>query len=126
MKAALIVVRTLMGLLFLFSSIVFFFKLYTAPEITGNLRIFNDGMVASLYLLPLVKITELTCGIAFLSGRFVPLATVVITPVIINILMVHIFLDPKGLPVALFLVMANGFIAYYHRGLYKPLLKMKS
>jgi uncharacterized membrane protein YphA (DoxX/SURF4 family) len=113
-----------MGLLFLFSSITFLFKLYTPPELTGNLKIFFEGLAASVYILPTVKITELICSIAFLTGRLVPLAAVLITPIIINIFMVHTFLDTKGLPVALFLVLANAFVVYYYREVYKTLFKI--
>ena len=126
MKIALIIVRSLMGLLFLFSSITFFFKLITPPELTGAMKIFSEGLVASIYLLPTVKIIELVCGIAFLSGRFVPLATVLISPIIVNIFFIHAFLGPEGLPVAIFLVLANSFVAYNHRESYKPLFKMSS
>jgi putative oxidoreductase len=124
MKIALIIVRVLLGLLFLFSSITYFLKLFTPPEITGALKIFNDGLEASVYLIPTVKIVELICGIAFLSGRFVPLATVLISPIIVNIFMIHTFLAPEGMPVAIFVVLANVFIVYNHRESYKPLLKM--
>ena len=124
MKMAMIIVRTLMGLLFLFSSITFLFKLITPPEPTGAMKIFITGLEASVYLMPTVKIIELICGIAFLSGRFVPLATVLISPIIVNIPLVHIFLGPEGLPVALSLVLANSFVAYYHRESFKSLLKM--
>ena len=60
-----------------------------------------------------------------LSGRYVPLATVVIAPVIINIIMYHAFVDTSGLPVAIFLVVANIFVAYYYRDHYKGLLSAK-
>ncbi len=124
MKIAIVIVRSLMGLLFIFSSITFLFKLITPPELTGAMKIFSSGLDASVYLLPTVKIIELICGIAFLSGRFVPLAAVLISPIIVNIFMVHVFLSPEGLPVAIFLVLANSFVAYYHRESYQPLLKM--
>jgi putative oxidoreductase len=62
-------------------------------------------------------------GIGFVSGHFVPLATVLISPIIVNIFFVHAFLAPEGLPVAVFLVLANSFLAYYLREAYKPLLK---
>ena len=124
MKIALIIVRSLMGLLFLFSSIAFLFKLITPPELVGAMKIFSAGLEASVYILPAVKIIELICGIAFLSGRFVPLAAVLISPIIVNIFFVHVFLDPAGLPVAIFLVLANSFVAYNFRESYKPLLKM--
>ena len=124
MKIALIIVRSLMGLLFLFSSITFLVKLITPPEPAGAMKIFSDGLEASVYLLPTVKIIELICGIAFLSGRFVPLAAVLITPIIVNIFFIHAFLAPEGLPIAIFLVLAISFIAYNYRESYKPLLKI--
>jgi putative oxidoreductase len=124
MKIALIIVRSLMGLLFLFSSITFLFKLITPPEPTGAMKIFSDGLAASVYLMPTVKIIELICGLAFLSGRFVPLAAVLIFPIIVNIFFVHAFLGPQGLPLAIFLVLANSFVIYNHRESYKPLLKI--
>ena len=124
MKIGLIIVRSLMGLLFLFSSITFLLKLMTPPEPTGAMKIFAAGLAASIYLMPTVKVVELLCGIAFLSGRFVPLASVVITPIIVNIFFVLVFLAPEGLPIAIFIVMANSFIVYYHRESYKSLLKM--
>jgi uncharacterized membrane protein YphA (DoxX/SURF4 family) len=123
MKVVTVILRTLMGLLFLFASITFFFKLITPPPLTGPMKLFTDGMAASIYLLPTVKVIELLCGAAFLTGRFVPLATVLIAPIIVNITLLHAFLDPKGLPVALFLVLANSFVAYANRDSYKPLLR---
>ncbi|MEO8071710.1 MAG: DoxX family protein [Acidobacteriota bacterium] len=125
MKIAYIIVRVLMGLLFLFASITVLFNLIPQPELTGNTKTFMDGMKATGYLLPLVKITELICGIAFVSGYFVPLATVVIAPIIINIFFFHALVDTSGLPVGIFLVLANSFLAYYHWEKYKPLLEAK-
>lgn len=125
MKIAVIIVRVLMGLLFLFASIVVLFKLVPQPEQTGNVKIFMDGINASGYLMPLIKITELLCGIAFVSGYFVPLATVVIAPIIVNIFFFHTFVDTSGLPVAVFLVLANIFLASAYWDKFKPLLEVK-
>lgn len=130
MRIAVIVVRTLMGLLFLFASIAYFLntfivEVFPKPELTGNMKVFNDGLEASIYLLSLVKVIELICGIAFVVGRFVPLATVLIAPIIVNIFCVHAFLARDGLPAAIFLVFANCFVAYYHRRSYAPLFVAK-
>lgn len=122
MKIAVIIVRVLMGLLFIFASVVVLFNLFPQPELTGNNKIFMDGINASRYLLPLIKITELVCGIAFVTGYFVPLATVVIAPIVINILFTHIFVSPEGLPVAVALAFANLFLAYANWDKYRPML----
>jgi uncharacterized membrane protein YphA (DoxX/SURF4 family) len=112
-----------MGLLFIFASVTVLFNLVPQPELKGNTKIFMDGINASRYLLPLIKITELFCGIAFLTGYFVPLATVVIAPVTISILLFHIFVDPSGLPVAILLVLANIFLAYANWEKFTPILE---
>ena len=125
MKITVIIVRVLMGLLFLFASISVLFNLIPQPELTGNTKTFMDGINASGYLLKLIKITELLCGIAFVSGYFVPLATVVIAPIIINIFLFHAFVDTQGLPVGIFLVLANIFLAYANWDKFKPLLEAK-
>ena len=123
MKIAMIIVRTLMGLLFLFASIVVLFNLFEKPPMYGVTKSFNDGLESVGYFFPVLKITELLCGIAFITGWFVPLATVVIAPIIINILLFHTFVDRSGLPVAIFLVLANVFVAYYYRDRYAGLLR---
>jgi uncharacterized membrane protein YphA (DoxX/SURF4 family) len=125
MKIAVIIFRVLMGLMFAFASITFFFKLVDVPELTGSVKIFNDGIAASVYLMPTVKVFELLCAIAFLSGRFVPLATVVIFPITLNILLFHAFLQPSGLPIAILMMAGNLFLVYYYRNKYKAILTAK-
>ena len=125
MKIAMIIVRTLMGLLFLFASITVLLGLMTPPPMTGIPKTFNEGLASVGYFFPVLKVTELLCGLAFVSGYFVPLATVVIAPIIINIFLYHALIDNSGLPVAIFLVLANAFVAYYYRDAYAGLLKAK-
>jgi len=125
MKIAVIITRVLMGGMFLFASIVVLFNLVPHPELTGKVKVFMDGIAATGYLLTMLKIFELICGVAFLLGRFVPLAAVVIFPIILNILMFHIFLDHTGLPIAILLMIGDLFLAYYYRDKYKPLFVAK-
>ena len=113
-----------MGLLFIFASVVVLFNLIEPPEIPpGPVKAFNDGIAATGYFMKVLKVTELICGIAFVTGRFVPLAAVVIAPVIINIFLFHAFLDHTGLPVAIFLVLADLFLAYAYRRSYAQLFE---
>jgi uncharacterized membrane protein YphA (DoxX/SURF4 family) len=125
MKITVLVVRILMGLMFAFASIVVLFKLVPQPELTGNVKIFMDGMAASVYLMTTVKVVELICAVAFLSGRFVPLATVVIFPINVNILLYHVFLGPEGLPISILLMLGNLFLAWHYREKYNSLFLAK-
>lgn len=129
MKIAMIIVRTLVGLLFIFSSVLYFLMVMGVvpmPEIpAGQLKTFNEGLAASGYFFTLLKVTEFVCGLLLVTGRFVPLALVILSPIIINILMVHTFLDRSTLPVAIILVLANIFLAYCYRDAFTALLTSK-
>ncbi|HEX8396591.1 MAG TPA: hypothetical protein VF644_04150 [Pyrinomonadaceae bacterium] len=126
MKTAVIIVRTLIGLMFLFSSVTYFLNLVPQPDLTGNIKTFMDGIAASGYIMPVAKVFEFLCGLAFISGRFVSLAVVLIFPIALNILLINIFLMPSGLPIAIPLFLGILFLAYAHRGNYKSLLVAKS
>jgi putative oxidoreductase len=127
MKIAMVIVRTLMGLMFLFASVVVLFKIDMGkmPEMSEANKTFMAGIMASGYLLTFIKVTELVCSILFLTGRFVTLATVVIFPITINILLSHIFVAPEGIPMAVALLIGNLFLAYYYRKNYESLFVMK-
>ncbi len=123
MKIAVIIVRILLGLLYTMSAIVVLFNLVKAPEPTGAVKEFMEGAIATKYLFPFIKITELVCGLLLISGRFVPLATVMIFPVTLNIFFYHLFVDP-GMVGVIVLAM-NLFLAYACRKNYSTLLASK-
>jgi putative oxidoreductase len=125
MKTITIIIRTLIGLLFLITSIGFFLKLFPEPSTTGDFKAFQVGIVASTYLMPLAKSIELLCGLSFVSGRFVTLANLLILPVTINILFINFFLTPSGLPLALFVFLGNIFLIYTHWENYKSIFSVK-
>src|SRR5687767_8277842 len=107
MKAAVIVIRIVLGLLFLVSSLGFFFNLMPAPELGEGGKLFFTGLIASKYVMPVVKVIELLVAISFLTGRFVPLATVIIFPITLNIVLFHAFLAPEGMIVPVIILLGN-------------------
>ncbi len=112
MKIILIVFRVLLGLLLLFASMSYFFNLIPEPIQTGNIKVFDDGLKASVYMMPLVKLIELTVGLAYVSGKLMKIANLLLLPISINILMVNIFMMPEGIPIALLLFLGNIFFIY--------------
>jgi hypothetical protein len=77
-------------------------------------------------MFPLIKGTELATGALLLANRFVPLALVVIAPVIVNIFAFHAFLAPSGLALAGALVALEIALAWAHRSAYRPLLAART
>ncbi|MFL9829688.1 DoxX family membrane protein [Flavobacterium sp. ARAG 55.4] len=124
MKIATLIVRSLLGILFLFTSVSYFLHLNPEPASTGDFKAFQVGLVASTYLIPLAKSIELLCGLSFVTGKFTTLANIIIFPVIINILLINYFLTPENLPIAIGIFLANIFLIYSHWENYKGLFKM--
>jgi len=121
MKIAVIIRRTLMGLWFTFASSVYFLNMIQAPEMTGPIKTVHEGLAAAPYFMTLLKTVELVCGILLVTGYFVPLALVLLAPVIVNIFFVHATMAPEGLPTAVVVVLIEAFLGYAYRKSYAPL-----
>lgn len=130
MKIAAIIARSLLGLLFVvFGLNIFlnFIPLPLPPE--GPARNFMIALGVRHYFW-VVGALEFIGGVLLLSGRYTPLGLTLLGPVIINILCVHIFLDPSGLPMAIIVAALASFLLYRYRehfvGLINPALSAPS
>lgn len=80
------------------------------------------ALMNSGYLMQFIKGTEVLCGLLLLANRFVPLALVVLAPIVLNILAFHLFLMPSGTGMALFILALELHLAWAHRRALAPLL----
>jgi uncharacterized membrane protein YphA (DoxX/SURF4 family) len=87
---------------------------------------FMQAMMNTHYLFPLVMGTQLVVGILLLTNLFVPLALVLIMPVLVNIICFHAFLQPSGLPPGAVLMLLELYLAWTYRASYAPLLRPKT
>src|SRR5438132_29437 len=93
MKIAVVIVRLLMGLMFLFASVTFLFHIFPQPQMPdGPIKTYMDGIM-TVQLMPIVKVIELISGLLFVIGRYVALANILILPIILNIFLFHAFLE---------------------------------
>jgi putative oxidoreductase len=123
MKIAVIIIRVLLGAMYLFASISYFANyMPEQPKMTPDQLSFMSGVMASVYLFPLIKITELLCGIMLLIGRTAPLAAIIIFPVTLNIFLYHAFLGPKELPMVGVMLIFNLFLLFTYRQKYLPIV----
>jgi putative oxidoreductase len=125
MKIAVVIARIIFGLLFLVSGLAYFFKLMPQAELPGSAQTFVTGLFAAGYVMPLVKVIEVICGIAFLTNRFVSVALVVIFPITLNVLLFHMFLAPEGIAIPVLLMICNLFLAFSKKEQYQPILSAR-
>jgi len=123
MKIAIIVIRVLQGAMYLFASISYFMEyMPKKPVMSAAQTTFMTGVAATVYLMPLIKITELLSGILLLIGRTAPLGALIIFPVTLNIFLYHLYLGQKELPVVGAMLLFNLFLFYAYRKKYLPIL----
>lgn len=125
MKVTTTVIRILLGGLMVFASIAYFFNLGNPEQPVGKMAVFMEGLVASQYLLPLVKGIELIGGLALLTGVFPRITPLILLPISLNIALVHLFLDPKNLAIAFFAFGANLYLILQQWSHYQSLLKVR-
>ena len=129
MKAKLpLIARLLLGFVMFASGLAGLLKLVQPPpDLPERLITFMNGMLATGYMMTLVKGTETVCGLLLMSGYFVPLALVVLAPVVLNIFLVHAFMAPSGLPLAIILGLFMVYLSFFspYAAKIKPLFKGK-
>ena len=96
MKIAATISRYLLGLMFTVFGLNGFLMFLPVPPMTGLPAQFFTVMTASHYMVPVFFI-QILCGVLFLSGRYIPLALTLIAPVIVNILIYHVTMNPAGI-----------------------------
>ena len=101
MKIAVLISRILLGLLFTVFGLNGFLPFIPMKPPTGLAAQYMGALFVSHYLV-VVFLLQLIGGVLLLLNRFVPMALLLLGPVLVNILLFHSFMAPEGLPIALF------------------------
>ena len=123
MKYAIIIARVLLGLVFAVFGSNAFLHFIPMPPMQGQAGAFIGALVSSGYIC-VIALLQVVGGLLLLIGaRFVPLGLTLLGPVIVNIMLYHIFLDPSGLGMACVISVLALFLLWAYRDRFAPLLK---
>jgi putative oxidoreductase len=111
MKIATLIARNLLGLLFLVMGLNGFLRFIPMPPPTGLAGQYFTVMFVSHYMV-LVFLLQVIGGALLLANRFVPLALILLGPILVNILLFHSLMAPAGLPLALLATALWGIVFY--------------
>ena len=70
-----------------------------------------------------VAVFQIVGGLLLLIGRFVPLGLLLLAPVIVNIDLVHILMDPSGLPMATVISILLVFLVCRYRDAFAGIVR---
>ncbi len=120
------IARYLLGLIFFVFGLNGFLQFIPAPPPDPKVAAYMTGLMSTGYFFPLLKGTETLCGALLLGNRYVPLALVVLTPILVQIAALHAFLAPSGLPLVLVILAAHGVLTYAYRDYFRVVLTAKA
>ena len=125
MKTASTISRYLLGVIFVVFGLNGFLNFIPAPPLSGVVGQFVGALFVSHYLIAIMSI-QLVAGILLFIDRFVPLGLTLLGPIIVNILFVHMFMDPTGLPRAALVIILWFLAAYNVRSVFAGILQSKA
>jgi putative oxidoreductase len=117
--------RLLFGLGFLIFGINGFLHFMPNPPMTEQAGALLGAFAKTGYFFPMIKIIELIVGVLLLSNFFAVFAAVIVTPVLVGITTIHLFLNPAGLPIMIFLHVLHGIIVFGYKDHYRSLFTKK-
>jgi putative oxidoreductase len=114
MKYAIIIARVLLGIIFVVFGSNAFLHFIPMPPMQGQAGAFIGALMSSGYIYVVAGL-QVVGGLLLLVGRCIPLGLTLLGPVIVNIMLYHIFLDPSGLTPACVISILALFVLWAHR-----------
>jgi putative oxidoreductase len=115
MKILTLIARLLLGLIFVVLGLNGFLNfLSMGPMPSGLAGQFVGALVLSHYFW-VVAALQIAGGALLLVNRFVPLGLVLLGPVIVNIILYHLFLNLTGIALAIVVAVLWLIVFYRHR-----------
>jgi len=118
--------RLLFGLAFLIFGLNGFLHFMSNPPVTPEAGELLGAFAKTGYFFPMIKLIEISVGIMLLVNRFSPLAIVLITPILVGITTIHLFLNPAGIPMMIAFHLLHGFLAFGYVDYYQKVLTKKA
>lgn len=120
----LFVFSLLFGLVFINSGLNKIFQYMPMPkDMPENMMKVVEAFASIVWLMPLIAVVEIIGGILVIIPKYRALGAIMILPIMVGILLTHIFNAPSGLPIALILVAVLTWIMIDNRAKYAALFK---
>ena len=126
MKILVLIARILLGLAFVVFGLNGFLNfLNMGPLPSGLAGQFILALAQSHYYWVVAGL-QVIGGALLLINRFVPLGLVLLGPVIVNILLYHLFLNPSGIVMAIVVTILWFIVFYWHRQYFSGIFVQKT
>jgi putative oxidoreductase len=115
LKIAILIARILLGLLFLVFGLNAILPFIPIPPMPPSDATTFATILATSHYMSFVGILMVIAGVLLLVGRYVPLALVILGPILVNILLFHFTLMHGGEALGLFGTVLELFLIWAYR-----------
>lgn len=117
-----LVVRFLFGLMLIVFGLNKFFGFLPMPEMSGDAAAFMAGLAQSGYFMPMIGGLMIIGGASILMNKYTALMIMILAPVVLNIVLFHLFLDMQGIVMGGLMAVFWVILAAAHKGAYEKML----
>ncbi|MGI9593447.1 MAG: DoxX family membrane protein [Patiriisocius sp.] len=117
------ILRILLGVSLLVFGANKFFAFIPIFDMAPAAANFMESLNSTGYVLYVVACLEIFIGVLLLFKKWVPFALVLLAPIVVNVLLFHVFLDVSGVLVALFMVAITAVLIYKYWKSYSSLFQ---
>ena len=119
MKITVLILRSLLGLVYLVFGLNFFLHFIPMPAPGKDAAgAFEGGLFGAGYFFPFMKVIEIVSGLFLLINKYTALFVLIIFPITLNIFLFHAFLEKGGIPMGGAMILINLFLGYAYRKYY--------
>lgn len=117
--------RVLLGLIFFVFGLNGFIELFPVMDGLNTKALSFLVSIKNVYLYTFIKGIEVCAGILLLCNQFVLLSLTLLAPIVVNIFLFHLFLQPSELLIAFVVIILEIFLLAFHFESLKPLFKRR-
>jgi putative oxidoreductase len=115
MKYLIHISRVLLGLVFAVFGSNAFLHFIPVPPMQGDAGAFMGALFHSGYIYAIAGLQVLG-GLCLIAGsRFVALGLMLLGPIVVNVMLYHLFIDHSGMPIAVVISLLSLFLLWIYR-----------
>jgi putative oxidoreductase len=123
MKIAVVIARVLLGLVFVVFGLNVFFPFIPQQPMAGDIGTLTTLMFQHRWF-HFYALLYVVGGLLLLIGRYVPIGLVVLGPILVNVLLFHLTLNPSGIGPGVVCTVLEVFLIYAYwpafEGIFTP------
>ena len=116
-------VQIILGLYLIFITVAGFFQLLPPPQFNEPAMAFLNVLFNTGYMIYFMQIIFLISGLMFLFNKWSAFGVILLSPITVNIILFHLFLDMTGWWMALIFTILNIYLLLVHWPRYEQIFK---